>query len=104
MRVERFTATHSSRPCSNHGAALAERLVEDEASSDGPITPVFCAARDELVGRDQPALGVLPADERLDAPDLARAEVGLRLVVQEELAAARSRAASSVRSVRRSGL
>ena len=41
----------------------------------------------ELTRLQQPALGVLPANERLDAVHLAGAEVELRLVVQHELVA-----------------
>lgn len=43
--------------------------------------------RDELVGRDDTALGVLPSHQRFDADHLAGAEVDLGLVVHEELAA-----------------
>ncbi len=42
--------------------------------------------RDELVGRDEPEGGVLPADEGLDALDLAGVEGGFGLVVEDELA------------------
>ena len=42
--------------------------------------------RDELVGRDEAALRVLPAQQRLDRSHLAVGQDGLRLVVQRELA------------------
>ena len=42
--------------------------------------------RDELVGRDEPEGGVLPADEGLDALGLAGAEDRFGLVVEDELA------------------
>jgi hypothetical protein len=44
--------------------------------------------RDELAGPDDPELGVVPARERLGADDAARAQVGLRLVVEADLALA----------------
>ena len=43
--------------------------------------------RDELVWQHQPALGVVPADQRLDTGEAAAAKIELRLVVQYELAA-----------------
>lgn len=43
--------------------------------------------RDQVVGRQQTELGVLPANERFDDLDLARREIRLRLVVEDELAA-----------------
>src|SRR5439155_1205392 len=42
--------------------------------------------RDELDRRNQPILGVLPADERLGAGDLPGRSNDLRLVVQQHLA------------------
>ena len=45
----------------------------------------FCSASgDERVGWDQPARGMLPAGERLESEDLA-VDLGLRLIVQDEL-------------------
>ena len=43
--------------------------------------------RDELVWQQQPALGVVPADQRLGTGEAAAAKIKLRLVVQYELAA-----------------
>jgi hypothetical protein len=43
--------------------------------------------RQERVGEQQAAVGVLPAHERLDADDAARAHVALGLVVEHELVA-----------------
>ena len=40
---------------------------------------------DELLRHEQPELGVLPADEGLDADDLSGTDVALRLVVQVQL-------------------
>ena len=57
-------------------ARARERLDETGALRD----------RDELVRRDEPALGVLPADERLRAHDAAGLELGLGLEVDDELA------------------
>ena len=64
---------------------LAERLLEDEARQRVGQARAL-GERHELVGREQAALGVLPADERLDADDPVLGQDGLRLVVQEQLA------------------
>ena len=51
------------------------------------MSPVSSASGDELHRRHQPALGVLPADERLEAEERAGVEVDHRLVVHAQLAA-----------------
>src|SRR5439155_10174694 len=67
------------------GAALPERAVQDVARERADEAAVL-GEWDELVRRQQPVLGVDPANERLDAADLACLEVRLRLVVDDELA------------------
>ena len=47
--------------------------------------------RDEVAGQDQPALGMAPADQRLDAGDLLPPQVDLGLILQEQLVVVRSR-------------
>src|SRR3954447_19238321 len=47
--------------------------------------PGLLGERDEVVRRDEAALRVLPADERLDAGDLPRRQLEQRLVVEDEL-------------------
>ena len=49
--------------------------------------PGFLGERDELDGRHNTEIGMLPAHQRLDARDPLRIEVELRLIMQEELAA-----------------
>ena len=69
--------------------ALLERGLEDvprqRLDQPGPLRDGH-----ELARPDEPALRVVPADERLDADDAAGLELGLRLEVDDELAASRS--------------
>ena len=71
-------------PASRHVAALRQRRVEDVQRQRADQAGVL-GQRDELVRRQQPALRVLPAHQRLDAVDVAGREHGLRLVVDDEL-------------------
>ena len=66
--------------------ALAQRGVEHPAREVGDRAGAL-GERDELVGLQQPVLGVLPAHERLDARHAVALERDLRLVVQDELVA-----------------
>ena len=64
---------------------LAARLGEHPPSQWNNL-PRLLGDRDELRRRDQAALRVLPADQRLDAEQIARVQFDDRLVVQQELA------------------
>jgi len=68
------------------GGGLAARFSQGPFS-DRHNQPVLLGGRDEAAGRDQAAVRVHPADQRLEADDLAL-HARLRLVVQQELAAA----------------
>ena len=82
----RLTATVKCRVLEPPLGALSQRGVEDPAGElrdrAGPL-----GERHELVGLQQPVLGVLPAHERLGAGDVVPLERHLRLVVQDELVA-----------------
>src|SRR6185295_19044689 len=63
---------------------LAQRGVEDvlgELAHDAGLL----GERDERAGAEQAALGMHPADERLDVVDAAAVEVELRLEVEDDL-------------------
>ena len=62
------------------------------------ISPVCSAIGTNSAGSTRPELRVVPAGERLDADDPPRAQVGLRLVGEHQLAGARSRRAARRRS------
>jgi hypothetical protein len=64
---------------------LVERHLQDQAGQR-VAEPGFLGERDEVVGRDQAEVGVLPADQGFDPVDLAGGRVEGRLVVQDELA------------------
>src|SRR5207244_11979114 len=64
--------------------ALAARRVQDPAANRDDQARLL-GERDELERRDVPAGRVPPAQERLDAGDLARLEPGDRLGVEREL-------------------
>ena len=93
FRVETLTATASSRPVVEPGARLRHAGSSTYCVS-GFDQPGLLGERDELVRHHQPALGVLPAQQRLDAVDPAGRERRLRLVVEDELLLARSRGAA----------
>ena len=64
----------------------AARLVEHERA-DRHDQPGLLGQRDELARRDEAALGVVPAHERLGGDDVAGVEADDRLVLDGELAA-----------------
>ena len=64
---------------------LLQRAVEHERG-ERAREPALLRERQEVRGREQPAPRVLPAHERLDAARRAARQVGLGLVVQDELA------------------
>ena len=72
--------------------------------ADGQNQPAFFGQRNEVHGRDESPLGMMPADERLKANDLAGGELDLGLVVEHKLAfvegAAQVRSARPVRELR----
>ena len=78
----RLTATPSPGPMP---ADLLQRAVE-HVGGERARQPALLRERQEVCGREQPAPRVLPAHERLDAGDGPARQVGLRLVVQDELA------------------
>ena len=57
------------------------------ASPTWPTSPVSSASDEELLGTEQPALGVEPAGQRLEADDVAGRQLDDRLVVRHDLAA-----------------
>ena len=67
-----------------HLARLAAGLAQDPAA-DRDDQARLLGERDEGVGADHAALGVMPAQQRLDAGDAAVAEAHDRLVVELEL-------------------
>ena len=95
-RGERLTETLSGRvargvPARRLGAGDAQHALADGEDRAGLL-----GDRDELAGRDEPALGVVPARQRLDADDLAAVERDDRLVVGDQLVAELERAAQVV--------
>jgi hypothetical protein len=76
------------------GLLPAGRLVQGGVQhpvGQGMDAPGPFGQWDELAGPEQPALGVLPAHQPLDAADLPRGQVGLGLVVQHQLVAFQGR-------------
>ena len=83
-RALTLTDMRSGRPCAAHSAAL--RVVSRSSQRViGMTWPVSSATDEEGVRRQQAPLGVLPADQRLDALDLAGVQPHDRLVVDDEL-------------------
>ena len=68
-------------PDSGLPAGLAQHPLAER-----PDQAVGLGGRDELTGQHQPALGMVPADQRLDTGEAPGRELELRLVVQHELA------------------
>ena len=66
------------------GAALTQCRLQDPVS-ERPDEPRPLRHRNELVGKDQPAVGVLPAHERLDTGKGASADIHLRLEMEPQL-------------------
>ena len=88
-RAERLTATSKGRAsgrCSVPLEDLPAGALLDPAA-DRLDQAAVLGDRDELGRVEQAALGVLPADQRLEAADLAGAEVDDRLVVERQLVA-----------------
>ena len=93
-RAETLTQTNMSAghaPRSIQLRRLAAGLAEDPAA-DRQDRAVLLGDLDELVGHDQAALGMLPADERLDAGEPAGREVDDRLVARARAGRGRRRA------------
>ena len=67
--------------------AVWRHAVSSTHAPIGTIRPVSSANVDEVVGPEQPALGVVPPHQRLEADHPAGAEVDDRLVVDDELVA-----------------
>ena len=68
-------------PLGGRGAGLPQRPFADRHDQAGLL-----GQRDELDRRDEAALGVMPAQQRLQTADLVALEVDERLVVELELA------------------
>ena len=66
-------------------ADLRQRPVEDERRERAGQLALL-DEREEVAGAEEAPLRMLPAHQRLDAPHGARPDVGLRLVVQHQLA------------------
>ena len=88
-----FTDTASIRPLARHAAHWAIASPSTHVVSALHETGVL-GEGDELEWGDQTEAGVRPADQRFDGEDLAGAQVQLRLVVQDEVAALRPRRAA----------
>ena len=91
----------SPRPAAFPGRALAAGLVQDPFVDRQDQARLFGQAQ-ERAGRQQAALRVLPAQQRLDADDLVAAQIDLRLIVQHEFVA-RQRTAQLGLEMRASG-
>ena len=79
-----MTATLIGRPLPDQAAASATAF-SSTVSVKARIEPGVLDGGDELRRRQQAALGVLPAHERLGADERAGAQVVLRLEVHDEL-------------------
>ena len=73
------------------GAASLQDPVADRDDQ-----PRFLGERDELIRRNEPVFGVMPADQRLDTDDAAARDADLRLEVKLELRAILERQAQIV--------
>ena len=82
--AETLTATPMSSPWLRQLLALGERRVEHVVGQLAHHAGLL-GQRHELTRCEQPALGVLPAHERLHLGDLAGREVDDRLVIDDEL-------------------
>ena len=74
LRADRLTATVSSIPASRQRRALRAAPASSTQQVSGRIRPVCSASGMNSLGRDQPAVGVLPAHQRLDADERAACE------------------------------
>ena len=88
-QVDRDRQLVALRPATR-GTGASRRSSTQRVSGDDQAG--LLGERHELVGADQAVARVVPAHERLDADDAAADDVGLRLVVQLELAALDRRA------------
>ena len=84
--------TRRAAPPDGNCARLRARLAQDPLAHRHDQARVL-GERDEGVGREEAALRVLPAHERLRADDRARREHDLGLEVEDELPVVRRRAA-----------
>ena len=82
----RLTATDRSNPSRRRSPISSSARSSTNAVSERP-SPEWSASGRKSRRHQQPAARVRPAHERLDAAHLARRDLGLRLVVQDELAA-----------------
>ena len=81
---------HRERPARRRGvprARLAAGLAAAPTARAATISPVSSATGMNSIGATTPALRMSPAQERLDADDLARRQVHDRLVEHDELVA-----------------
>ena len=84
--TETFTETGMSRPDSRHlQRPAAHAIAQGLGGSSATDHPGVLDDRDELVRRDQPALGMLPPDEGLYTRRLAGRDSTLRLVHEGDL-------------------
>ena len=75
---ERWNARLLPLPCLTAG--FAQDPVADRYDQ-----PRFLGDGDETGGRDQPVVGTVPADQRLDTDNRSFAQIHLRLIVKDEL-------------------
>ena len=83
-RAETLTHRKTARRSRPPAGGLAAGLAQDPAA-DGQDGAVLLRQLDELAGRDEPALGMLPANERLDAGQTSRVEAHDGLVDDAQL-------------------
>ena len=85
-QVHPARSSGSIRECRRcHADLLAARLAQ-HPQADVEDEPGLLGQVDELGGRQQPSVGVLPPHQRLGADDPARRHLDLGLVVDRELA------------------
>ena len=85
LRAERLIATSRSRPCRRQ-LARSRTACSTMLAVSGAISAVCSTIGTNSAGASRPLLGVLPADQRLDARHPAGLQVELGLVVDDELA------------------
>ena len=78
--------TRSGRPLRTPQARAWQAGLPQHPLADARDQPGLLGQPQELARLDHAALGVVPADQRLEADDLAAAQVDLRLVEEPELA------------------
>lgn len=91
MRADRFTdickVQAKLAPCHHPAQRLGDDVEREGSNQRGLLDE-----GDEPQRRQQAALGVLPAPQRLDAADSPRLQVDLGLMVQDELLALQGQA------------